>query len=110
MKSSGRYEFTEDSDDLVHPLSDQCFHCLHEALGLSLPTEHPAMIAVIRLQSLHGTPPFYNTIVGVQANFCWLVGCVGFYGPSTHFRTFQAQSVNLATLFLGKPPRQFTST
>ena len=25
-----------------------------------------------------------------------------FYGPSTHFRSFQAQSVNLATLFLGK--------
>ena len=30
-----------------------------------------------------------------------------FYGPSTHFRSFRAQSVNLATLFLGKPPRQF---
>ena len=28
-----------------------------------------------------------------------------FYGPSTHFRSFQAWSVNLATLFLGKPPR-----
>ena len=33
-----------------------------------------------------------------------------FYGPSTHLRSFWAQSVNLATLFLGKPPRQFTST
>ena len=33
-----------------------------------------------------------------------------FYGPSTHFRSFQAWSVNLATLFLGKSPRQFTST
>ena len=33
-----------------------------------------------------------------------------FYGPSTHFRSFWARSVNLATLFLGKPPRQFTST
>ena len=30
-----------------------------------------------------------------------------FYGPSTHFRSFRARSVNLATLFLGKPPRQF---
>ena len=30
-----------------------------------------------------------------------------FYGPSTHFRSFWARSVNLATLFLGK---QFTST
>ena len=27
-----------------------------------------------------------------------------------HFRSFRARSVNLATLFLGKPPRQFTST
>ena len=33
-----------------------------------------------------------------------------FYGPSTHFRSFRARSVNLATLFLGKPPRQFTSS
>ena len=33
-----------------------------------------------------------------------------FYGPSTHFRSFRARSVNLATLFLGKPPWQFTST
>ena len=38
-----------------------------------------------------------------------LVGLV-FYGPSTHFMSFQARSVNLATLFLGKPPRQLTST
>ena len=29
-----------------------------------------------------------------------------FYGPSTHFRSFRARSVNRATLFLGKPPRQ----
>ena len=33
-----------------------------------------------------------------------------FYGSSTHLRSFQARSVNLATLLLGKPPRQFTST
>ena len=26
-----------------------------------------------------------------------------FYGPSTHFRSYRARSVNLATLFLGKP-------
>ena len=38
----------------------------------------------------------------------WLVVLV-FYGSSTHFRSFRARSVNLATLFLGKPPRQFTS-
>ena len=31
-----------------------------------------------------------------------------FYGPSTHFRSFRVQSVILTTLFLGKPPRQFT--
>ena len=33
-----------------------------------------------------------------------------FYGPSTHLRSFRVQSVNLATLFLGKPSKQFTST
>ena len=38
--------------------------------------------------------------------FVWFL----FYGPSTHFRSFRAWSVNLATLFLGKPPKQFTST
>ena len=33
-----------------------------------------------------------------------------FYGPSTLVRSFQAWSVILSTLFLGKPPTQFTST
>ena len=33
-----------------------------------------------------------------------------FYGPLTHFRSFRARSVNLATLFLCKLLRQFTST
>ena len=31
-----------------------------------------------------------------------------FHGPSTLFRSFWARSVNLSTLFMGKPPRQFT--
>ena len=33
-----------------------------------------------------------------------------FYCPSTYFRSFRARSVSLSALFLGKPPRQFTST
>ena len=33
-----------------------------------------------------------------------------FYGPSTLFRLFRVRTVNLSRLFLGKPPRQFTST
>ena len=33
-----------------------------------------------------------------------------FYGPSTLFRLFRVESVNLSTLFLGKTTRQFTST
>ena len=33
-----------------------------------------------------------------------------FYDPSTLLRPFRARSVNLYTLFLGKPLRQFTST
>ena len=36
--------------------------------------------------------------------------CFLFYGPSTHFRSFRAQSVTLTTLILGKPAMQFTST
>ena len=40
---------------------------------------------------------------------CWLVALV-FYGPSKFFRSFRARSVNLSTPFLGKTPRQFTST
>ena len=48
-------------------------------------------------------------------NLCFYVVVVAvvvlvFYGPSTHFMSFQARPVNLATLFLRKPPRQFTST
>ena len=33
-----------------------------------------------------------------------------FYGTSTLLKSFRAQSVNLSTLFPGKPPRQFTNT
>ena len=33
-----------------------------------------------------------------------------FYGPLTHFMYFLARSVNIATLFPGKPPWGFTST
>ena len=40
---------------------------------------------------------FFDLFVG------WLCWC------STHFRSFRARSVNLAILFLGKPPMQFTS-
>ena len=47
-------------------------------------------------------------IVKSRNGFC--LGWFLFYGPSTHFRSFRARSVNLATLFLGKPPRLFSST
>ena len=33
-----------------------------------------------------------------------------FYCPSTLFRSFWVRSVNLSIMFLGKPPKQFTST
>ena len=45
----------------------------------------------------------------LPASFRFLVWFL-FYSPSTHFRSFRARSVTLTTLFLGKPPRQFTST
>ena len=41
---------------------------------------------------------------------CVVVVVLVFYGPWTHFRSFRVRSVNLSTLFLGKPPRQFIST
>ena len=45
-------------------------------------------------------------LVGRQACRFWFDF---YYNPSTHFRSFRAQSVTLTTLFLDKPPRQFTS-
>ena len=36
--------------------------------------------------------------------YMWVLVWFLFYGPSTHFKSFRAQWVNLATLFLGKPP------
>ena len=40
----------------------------------------------------------------------WLVGWLcGVVRPFDTFRSFRVRSVNLATLFLGKLPRQFTS-
>ena len=36
--------------------------------------------------------------------------CVGVLWPFDTFQSFRARSVNLSTLFLGKPPRLFTST
>ena len=38
-----------------------------------------------------------------------IVDELGFYGPSTHFRSFRARSINQATLFLGKPPPVLTN-
>ena len=36
-----------------------------------------------------------------------VVVVLGFYGPSTHFRSFRARSVSLSTLFLGKVVYQY---
>ena len=44
----------------------------------------------------------------VKCNFDFFLVWFLFYGPSTHLRSFRERSVNLATLFLGNPPRQFT--
>ena len=78
-------------------------------------------------RTLHGSVGKYiNVRIGVNSQqigaFKFVTICVFrthpsflrlrflFYGPSTHFRSFRARSVTLTTLFLGKPPRQFTST
>ena len=54
----------------------------------------------MHMTSLH-TVTDYKWLIG------WLVVLV-FYGTLTHLRSFRARLVNLATLFQGKPPRQFT--
>ena len=51
-----------------------------------------------------------NTYMTIFVVVVVVVVVLVFYGPSTHFRSFLAHSVNLATLFLGKPPKQFTGT
>ena len=56
---------------------------------------------------------YYQGCLRCKHNTCCkrkLIGCMVFYSPSTHFRSFRAQSINLATLFLGKPPRLFIRT
>ena len=62
--------------------------------------------------SLDGAHIIRSTDTRILLSLCcfFLFFLFLFYGPSTHFRSFRARSVNLATLFLGKPPRQFTST
>ena len=66
----------------------------------------PMLVGLFRLKS-----PIDSTVQKESQQrvmVSWLVVLV-FYGPSTHFRSFRARSVNLATLFLGKPPGKFTS-
>ena len=49
-----------------------------------------------------------SACTSVQSDYVAVV--LVFYSPSTLFKSFQVRSVNLSTLFQGKPPRQFTST
>ena len=64
------------------------------------------LISTIVVGSLDSIIPILVLLANSKFGLVWFL----FYGPSTHFRSFWARSVNLATLFLGKPPRQFTST
>ena len=66
------------------------------------PIFHGAMILLYILKIIW----YMNTIL---RDSVWFV-LILFYSPLTHFWSFRARSVNLATLFLGKPPRQFIST
>ena len=61
-------------------------------------------LAVLCEELPHELGKMFSLILSV------LLVVLGFYGPSTLFRSFRARSVNLSTLFLGKPPGQFTST
>ena len=71
----------------------------------------PTVKALIRQHVLRQLIWVYNVCQGPiygkeRFGLVWFL----FYGPSTYFRSFRARSVTLTTLFLGKPPRQFTST
>ena len=84
-------------------ISSQCVH--GKSLIAREPEVHLIFFLIVR--------NFFKNVSLQMSNFILVsFGLVSFlfYGPSTHFRSFRARSVNLATLFLGKPPRQFTST
>ena len=51
-----------------------------------------------------------NTICVMKEFGMVAVFVLVFNGPSTHVRSFRVWSVNLSTLFLGKPPGHFAST
>ena len=72
---------------------------LRNGLKLSLfCDEYPLFVVCVRKMHINlGTEMIFVVVVLV------------FYGPSIHFRSFRAASVDLSTLFLGKPPMQFTS-
>ena len=52
------------------------------------------------------TGPTLKLFIKIIFGLVWFL----LYGPSTRFRLFRAWLVTLTTLFLGKPPGQFTST
>ena len=70
----------------------------------SLPSYTSTSILLI-LSKCYSTSK-YKILLILLSLLVWFL----FYGLSTHFRSFRARAVNLATVFLGKPPRQFTST
>ena len=95
-------KWPKDADRMVNsgPTSD-CLIWVHIVCS-NMSVQKLSIITVSLTSSLFGT---------------WLRFCVSlilvwllFYGPSTHFRSFQVRLVTLTTLFLCKPPMQFTST
>ena len=50
---------------------------------------------------------FHKNVRKKNLQHVFVVVVLVFYGPSTLFRSFWVQSVNLSTMYLGKPPRQF---
>ena len=58
---------------------------------------------ISRLSSIHACERISNIFM------MNVVVVLVFYGPSTLFRSYRVRSINLSTLFLGKPPRHFTN-
>ena len=74
---------------------------------MSLHWAHRSFVSfVVPGSNIFSKPAFSVTqLLNAIFGLVWFL----FYCPSTHFRSFRARSVTLTILFLGKPPRQFTS-
>ena len=61
------------------------------------------ILSIVEVQRWRHKTRDESNVIKITLNVNWFLVWFLFYSPSTHFRSFRARSVNLATLFLGKP-------